>query len=140
MYIINRFSILVLMMAFMSSCILEEVEPEYDLVGAIGTISGLTASTTNPTVGQTVTFTVNFYSEHEAARELRMNRLIGGTPNNITTRTFSTWNTEDSYVETFQYEVPAGTAGTTINMQFELVTESNFTVTRNINLVVRAAS
>jgi len=136
MYIIKRFSIVVLMMAFMSSCILEEVEPEYDVVGAIGTISNLTASTTTPSVGQTVTFTVNFYSEHENATELRMNRLIGGSPNNITTRTFTSWNLEDSYVETFQYEVPEGTAGSTINMQFELVTESNFTVRRNINLVV----
>jgi len=137
MYIIKRFSIVVLMMAFMSSCILEEVEPEYDVVGAIGTISNVTASSTTPTVGQTVTFTVNFYSEHEPARELRMNRLIGGAPNNLTTRTFTSWNTEDSYVETFQYEVPAGTAGTTINMQFQLISASNYSVTRNINLVVR---
>jgi len=140
MYIIKRFSILVLMMAFMSSCILEEVEQEYDVVGAIGTISGLAASTTTPTVGQTVTFTVNFYSEHEPATELRMNRLVGGTPNNLATRNFTSWNTEDSYVETFQYVVPEGTAGTTINMQFQLVTASNFSVTRNINLVVRAGS
>lgn len=137
MYILKRFSIVVLMMAFMSSCILEEVEPEYDVVGAVGTISNLTASSTTPTVGQTVTFTLTVYSEHENARELRMNRLIAGAPNNISTITFSNWNTEDSYVETFTYEVPAGTAGTTINMQFVLVTESNFTTTRTINLAVR---
>ncbi|HSJ69292.1 MAG TPA: hypothetical protein VK921_16545 [Anditalea sp.] len=140
MYIIKKYSMLVLMMVFMSSCILEEVEPEYDVVGAIGTISNLTASSTTPTEGQTITFTVNFYSEHEAARELRMNQLVGGTPNNITTRTFSSWNTEDSYVETFQYQVPDGSAGTTINMQFELITESNFTTTRTINLVVAPGS
>lgn len=140
MYIIKRFSIVVLMMAFMSSCILEEVEPEYDVIGAIGTISNLTVSNNRPSVGQTVTFTVNFYSEHESARELRMNRLVGGTPTNITTRTFTTWNVEDSYVETFEYVVPAGTAGTTINMQFELITESNFPVTRNINLMVAQGS
>lgn len=140
MYIIKRFSMVVLMMAFMSSCILEEVEPEYDVVGAIGTISNLTVSNNRPTVGQTVTFTVNFYSEHENATELRMNRLVGTTPTNITTSTFSTWNLEDSYVETFEYTVPAGTAGTTINMQFQLVTASNFSVTRNINLMVAHGS
>jgi len=140
MYIIKRFGILALMMAFMSSCILEEVEPEYDVVGAIGTISDLTVSNNRPTVGQTVTFTVNFYSEHENATELRMNRMISGAPNNITTRTFDSWNVNDSYVETFEYQVPEGTAGSTINMQFELITESNFSVTRNINLMVAQGS
>lgn len=120
----------------MTSCILEPVEPEYDIVGAVGTISALTASTTNPAEGQTVTFTVTFYSEHENATELKMNRLQGGVATTLETKTFSSWNKEDSYVETFQFVVPDGTAGTTVTIQFELVTESNFSRTRNIALNV----
>lgn len=126
------------MMVFSNSCILEDVEPEYDIVGAVGTISALSVSSNNPSVGQTVTFSATIYSEHENARELRMNRVSGGTVTNITTRTFSTWNRQDSYVETFPYQVPAGTGGTTVTIQFELITESGFSTTRNINLNVRA--
>jgi hypothetical protein len=137
MKIIKNFAVIFLVMAYVSSCILKDVEPEYDIVGAVGTIATLTASSTTPTVGQTVTFTLTIYSEHENATELRMNRLQGGTPTNISTRTFNSWNKEDSYVETFQYEIPEGTQGTTITMQFVLVTQSNFSVSRNINLNVR---
>ncbi|WP_373492725.1 hypothetical protein [Aquiflexum sp.] len=136
MKVIKRFAVVFLVMAVASSCILENVEPEYDIVGAVGTISTLTASTTTPSVGQTVTFTMTIYSEHENATELRMNRVQGGAATNISSRTFSSWNKEDSYVETFQYEIPTGTQGTTLTMQFELITESNFSVTRNINLNV----
>jgi len=136
MKIIKKFAVVLLVMALVSSCILQDEEPEYDLVGAVGTISSLTASTTRPSVGQTVTFTLTIYSEHENAKELRMNRIQGGTPTNVLVKTFSSWNRENSYVETFQYEIPAGTQGTTLTMQFELITVSNFSVTRNINLNV----
>lgn len=119
-----------------SSCILEDVEPEYDVVGAVGTIATLTASTTSPTVGQTVTFSMTIYSEHEPATELRMNRGTGSSATTVETKTFSTWNVEDSYVETFQYTIPADAAGTTLTMEFVLVTESNFTARRSINLNV----
>ncbi len=127
---------MLLMMVFATSCILEDDEPEYDVVGAVGTISALTVSNTTASVGQTVTFTATVYSEHEPATELRMNRLVGGTASNVTTRSFTSWNTEDSYVETFQYEIPEGSEGTTLTMQFELVTESNFSTTRNITVTV----
>lgn len=137
MKVIKRFAVVFLVMALVSSCILEDAEPEYDIVGAVGTIATLTASTTSPSVGQTVTFTMTIYSEHENAKELRMNRIQGGTPTNISSKTFSSWNKENSYVETFQYEIPEGTQGTTVTMQFELITESNFSATRNINLNVR---
>ncbi|MBW3466460.1 hypothetical protein [Arthrospiribacter ruber] len=132
---------LILTVLFLAtSCILEDVEPEYDVVGAVGTIATLTASTTNPEPGQTVTFTLNIYSEHENATELRMNRVSGGTATNLETKTFSNWNTDDSYVETFQYTVPSDAAGSTITMQFVLVTESNFTAERTINLTVSGGS
>lgn len=134
---IKNIASLLLMMVFVSSCILEDEEPEYDVVGAVGTIATLTASNTNPEVGQTVTFTMTIYSEHENATELRMNRLVSGTPTTISTRTFTNWNKEDSYVESFQYEIPEGTAGTTLTMQFVLVTESNYTTSRNISVNVR---
>lgn len=136
MKVIKRFGVVFLVMVMVSSCILDDADPEYDIVGAVGTIATLTASNTSPSVGQTVTFTMTIYSEHENAKELRMNRIQGGTPTNVSTKTFSSWNKENSYVETFQYEIPEGTQGTTITMQFELITESDFSVTRNINLNV----
>ncbi|MCH7409302.1 hypothetical protein MM239_07855 [Belliella sp. DSM 111904] len=121
-----------------SSCILEEVEPEYDIVGAVGTIANLTANTTTPTVGQTVTFTVTFYSEHENATSLRMNRLNGTTATNLSTIDFNSWNKEDSRVETFQYEIPEGTTPGALVIQFELITSSGFSTTRNITLTVQS--
>ncbi|RZS97269.1 hypothetical protein [Cecembia calidifontis] len=134
--LINIFAI-ALIAVFLSSCILEDQEPEYDVVGAVGTIATLTASSTTPAVGETVTFTLLVYSEHEPATELRMNRLQAGTATNLETRSFSNWNTEDSYRETFQFQVPQGTAGTALTIQFALVTQSNFITTRNITLNVR---
>jgi hypothetical protein len=121
----------------LTGCILEDQEPEYDLVGAVGTISTLTASTTTPEVGSVVTFTMTVYSEHEPATELRMNRVQGGTVTNLETRNFSNWNIEDSYVESFQWTVPENARGTAVSMQFVLVTRSNFTRSRNITINVR---
>ncbi|PSL07245.1 hypothetical protein [Cecembia rubra] len=126
-----------LIAVFLSSCILEDQEPEYDVVGAVGTIATLTASNSNPAVGETVTFTLLIYSEHEPATELRMNRVQGSTVTNVETKTFTSWNTDDSYQETFQFQVPAGTAGTALTFQFALVTRSNFVTTRNITINVR---
>lgn len=129
---------IILFMVFSNSCILEDVESEYDIVGAVGTISALSVSSNTPSVGQTVTFSATIYSEHESASELRMNRVSGGTVTNISTKTFASWNTADSYVESFPYEVPEGTGGTTVTIQFQLITRSGFSTTRNINLDVRA--
>ncbi len=135
----NSIAIL-LLLVFASSCILEDVEPEYQVVGAVGTISALSASTTSPVVGQTVNFTLTIYSEHDNATELRMNRITSGTATTISTRTFSSWNKANSVVETFEYQVPEGTGGTTVTIQFELITASGFSTTRNINLNVRSGS
>ncbi len=120
-----------------TGCILEEQEPEYDVVGAVGTIATLTASNSTPEVGSTVTFTVTVYSEHEPATELRMNRVQGGTATNLETKTFTNWNVENSYVESFQWTVPENARGTAVTIQFVLLTQSNFTSSRNITLNVR---
>lgn len=133
---LKNIAVILLVLVFASSCILEDVEPEYEVVGAVGTIASLTASNTSPTVGQTVTFTLTIYSEHENATELRMNRMSGGSATNVETKTFTSWNTDDSYVETFQYTIPEDAAGSALTMQFVLVTASNFTTDRNITLNV----
>lgn len=135
-YFKNILALLILPFLF-TACILEDQEPEYDVVGAVGTIATLTASNTSPEVGSTVTFTMTVYSEHEPATELRMNRLQAGTPTTLQTRNFSNWNTEDSYVETFQWTVPEDARGTAVTMQFVLVTQSNFTRSRTIAINVR---
>jgi len=139
MKIFKNIVIVLFLLAFASSCILEKVEPEYNVVGAVGTIATLTSSTTTPTVGQTVTFTLTVYSEHENAKELRMNRVVGSTVTNLQTKTFTSWNKENSYVETFTFQVPQGTAGTPVVIQFALITESGYAVTRNVTLNVRAS-
>ncbi|UJP64431.1 hypothetical protein [Mongoliitalea daihaiensis] len=135
-YFKHIFALLVLPF-FFTACILEDQEPEYDVVGAVGTIATLTASSTTPEVGGTVTFTMTVYSEHEPATELRMNRVQGGTTTTLETRNFANWNTQDSYVETFQWTVPENARGTAVTMQFVLVTQSNFTRSRNITINVR---
>lgn len=134
---IKNIAVIFLVLLFTSSCILEEVEPEYDIVGAVGTIATLTASTNTPTAGQAVTFNLTIYSEHENATELRMNSVADGSSTNLETKTFTTWNTDDSYRETFQYEVPADAAGTAIVIQFQLITESGYATNRDITLNVQ---
>lgn len=137
---LKNLGLLMFISLLMTSCILEDVEPEYDIVGAVGTISELTASTTTPRVGQTVNLRVVFYSEHENATRLEMNRLQGTVRTNLETRNFSTWNKEDSRVETFQFTVPEVTVGTTIRLEFVLFTESNFSRNRTIDLRVVAGT
>ncbi len=132
-----KWALIVMMMFSLSACILEEVEPEYDVVGGVGTIATLTASSTTPTEGQTVNFTMLIYSEHVDAKELRMNRVQGATITNLETKTYASWNREGSVQETFALQVPAGTAGTAVVIQFQLVSESDHSVTRNITLNVQ---
>lgn len=136
MNIVHKIGVMILIIVTVTSCILEDVEPEYDVVGAVGTIATLTASSTSPSVGQTVTLTATIYSEHENATALNLNRVVSGTATLVEARAFSSWNKEDSYREIFQYTVPAGTEGTGIVLQLELMTESGFAARRNITLNV----
>jgi hypothetical protein len=135
---INIKWVMIMLMIFsLSSCILEDVEPEYDVVGGVGTIATLTASTTSPAEGATVTFNLLIYSEQVDAKELRMNRVQGATVSNLQTKSYASWNKENSVQESFTFQVPAGTAGTSIVIQFQLVSVSDHSVTRNITLNVQ---
>lgn len=135
----NQFYYLSILLVFglLSSCIIEDEDPEYDIVGAVGTIATIQTSSTTPAVGEAVVFSLTVFSEHEDATELRMQRVSGDVVTVLETKTFATWNKEDSRLEVFNYTVPAGTAGTDVVIEFVIVTESGFTNSRRVTLKVK---
>lgn len=116
----------------MFSCILEDPEPEYSVVGGVATITVWTPSKTNPTAGETITIRANYYSEHAPVTQLRFSARVGaGTTSVVETVSISDFNTANSYERTFNYTVPPGTpAGTVIVLTLEVETPNSLVVSR----------
>lgn len=117
----------------MSSCILEDVEPEYDVVGGVATVATWTPSKLNPTANEAMTVTALYYSEHAPVVELRFFAKVGAAdPVLVETVSISNHNTEDSYTRTFNYTVPNGTpASTVIVFTIEVETPQDLVTTRS---------
>ena len=112
----------------LSSCILEDPMDEYEVIGAVGTISSIEVSNSSPEAGENVTFDVTFFSEHEPATSLRMSLVEGEETELLEEITFTDWNLNDSRREQFTYTVPAdAAAGSSIVIEFEIETEGGFT-------------
>lgn len=98
-----------------SSCILEDVEPEYDVVGGVATVSAWTPSKLNPTANEQMSVLARYYSEHAPVVELRFFVKVGAADPVLTeTVPISNHNTEDSYERTFDYTIPNGTPASTV--------------------------
>lgn len=112
---IINFYLILFVTTCLSSCILEDVEPEYDIVGGVATVTALTPSTLVPLPGQTMTVTAVYYSEHAPVVELRFYAKVGGADRALVeTVPISNHNTSDSYSRTFDYSVPNGLPPSTV--------------------------
>lgn len=130
---IFNITLILLFTWFLTSCILEDVEPEYDVVGGIATVASWTPSKLNPTANEAMSVTALYYSEHAPVVELRFFAKVGAAdPVLIETVPISNHNTADSYTRTFNYTVPNGTpASTVIIFTIEVETPKNLVTTRS---------
>jgi hypothetical protein len=128
-----KWLMMTIIMFSLSSCILEDVEPEYDVVGGIASITSLTPSKTNPTAGEAMTVSTLYYSEHAPVVELRFYARVGVADRVLVeTVSIQNHNTQDSYTRTFNYTVPAATpAATLIVFTVEVETPKSLIATRS---------
>lgn len=120
-----------------SGC-LEDEEPLYDVVGPVATIPVFTSSKAAPTAGETVNLSIRYYSPNVAVKELRLSETLGtGPKRTLISMPVTDFNTENSYVDTFTYIVPDGTAANTkIVLEVEAVTENDLVGSRTLTLTV----
>jgi hypothetical protein len=127
-----------------SSC-LEDKEDLYDKVGPVATIPVFSASRISSTTGQPVTgairagdpirLTVRFYSPNVAVRELVLNQTIAnGEKQQIASRPVTGFDTNNSYVETFDYQIPADAADKRIVFEVVAATTNDLTNNRTLTL------
>ncbi len=129
----NIIWILVITALVMPSCILEDQEPEYSIVGGIASITAWNPSKLNPTAGETMTVQALYYSEHAPVTELRFYAKVGAADRVLVqTIPVTDHNTEDSYQRTFNFTVPGGTpAATVIIYTLEVETPKSLVTTRS---------
>jgi hypothetical protein len=135
-FLSNYFILLLSLLATVSltSC-LEEEEGLYDKVGPVATISVFSAAKTAPAPGETINLTVRFYSPNVGVKELRLNETVAaGTKQQIDSRAISGFDANNSYVETFSYTVPAGTAGRRITLEVAAITDNDLSNARTLVL------
>lgn len=120
----------------LTSCF-EEEERLYNILGGVATIPVFTLSKTNPTAGETITVTIRYYSEHADVTNLRLkNRIGAGDLTVVQTVPVTNFDRKNSYVHTFNYQVPAVAAGTVIRIEAEVETTGNLTNFRFQNITV----
>jgi hypothetical protein len=124
----NKLWSFLILAGLVSSCILEDVEPEYKVVGAVATVATITPSKVTPVAGETITVRSRYYSEKEPVTELRLLANVGGGGMQvIETRTITGHVITDSYEATFNYTVPADASPETlIILRVEATTSSGF--------------
>lgn len=101
--------------ASLSSCILEEQDSEYDVLGGVATIATWVPSKTNPTAEETISIKALYYSEHAPVQELRFFAKVGAADRVLVqTVPVSSFDTQDSYEQEFSFSIPAGTPAATV--------------------------
>jgi hypothetical protein len=138
MKLINKYFILVLCCLTLgtSSC-LEDKEEMYDILGAVATIPVFTSTNNRPTAGSTVTLSVRYYSPNAAVKELQLyEKIATADRTQVTTKAVTGFNTENSYVDTFNYTVPANATGRSIVLEVVAVTVNDLTNSRTLTLTI----
>lgn len=115
----------------------DEKEDEYQLVGAVGTISVLTPSNSKPVAGEQVTIKVRYYSENIEAREIRLFETINNVKTQIGSKEITDFDIKDSYEDVFNYTIPAVPAKTTIVITAEIETVNDLVNSKTSNIVVQ---
>lgn len=120
----------------LSSC-LEDKEDLYDVVGPVATIPVFTASKAQPAVGETITLSLRYYSPNVAVKELQLNETIGtGTKTLVTSKAIEGFDTQNSYVDTFSYTVPANASKSTIVLEAAAIGTNDLAGTRTLTLTI----
>ncbi len=136
---VNKYCILIasLFLAFNLSSCLEEEDELYDIVGPVATIPVFSASKTAPVAGEAITLTVRFYSPKVAIKELLLNETVDtGTKRPIASKPVSNFDINNSYVETFDYTVPADASKKKITFEVVAVTTNDLTNSRTLTLTI----
>ena len=132
-----RLSFMVLVLLACLSACLDEQEEEFDVVGGVGTISVFNVSDASPSQGETITMDLTFFSEREPVSALVLRASIDGeAPVLIENREISNFNTADSQVETFTYQVPAEANGRRVQLEAEIITANELSNTRTEEIQV----
>jgi hypothetical protein len=123
----------------LTSCF-DEKEEDYQIIGAIGTVSLLTPSKTQPAPGEQIVLNFRYYSEHVAVKQVRLTQTImpGGTREVVATKDIADFDINDSYVDSFNYTVPAVALNTVIKLTLEVETVNDLTNdTKFVNITVK---
>ena len=117
---------------------LDEEEPEFDVIGGVGTISVIEASNDNPAEGEQVQVSMTYFSEHVAAEEIRLNATVGSDAKAlVSSQNITDFDTQDSYVATFNYTIPAGSSGESIVLEGEIVTVNDLVNSNSTTVTVQ---
>lgn len=121
----------------LSSC-LEEKDDLYEVVGAVATIPVFTASKAQPLPGETITLSLRYFSPNVAVKELQLNETIGtGSKTLVTSKEITGFDTQNSYVDTFTYTVPAGLSKTSIVLEAAAIGTNDLAGTRTVTLTIQ---
>ncbi len=119
-----------------TSC-LEDKEELYDVVGAVATIPVFSTPNIRPAAGSTITLSVRYYSPNAAVKELQLyEKIATADRTQVTTKAITGFNTENSYVDTFEYTVPANATGRSIVLEVVAVTVNDLTNSRTLTLTI----
>ena len=130
---INLTWLIVMAMLVLPSCILEDEEDEYTIVGGVATVTVWNPSKLNPTANEAMTVRALYYSEHAPVEELRFYAKVGAADRVLVqTIPITNHSTADSYEQIFNYTVPAGTPATTVIIfTIEVETPKDLVTTRS---------
>ena len=133
---IYSLALMLLTSMVMSACF-EEKDDDFTVLGPVASIPAFTLSKNNPTAGETITVSIRYYSENIAVEEIRLTETIGtGAATVVTTKSITDFDINDSYVDTFDYVVPAVAAGTVIRLTVEIQTTNDLMNSRFGNVTV----
>jgi hypothetical protein len=128
--------LLVILMTGLASCF-EERDDDYKIIGAVATLPVYTLSKSNPVVGEQITVSFRYYSEHVPVTELRLSETIGtGTAAVVQTKSVTGFDTKNSYNDSFTYTVPAVPVGTKIILAVQVQTENELVNSRSGTITV----
>lgn len=131
------FLVLMAMMSFAMTSCFEEKDDDFTVIGPVASIPTFTLSKSNPKAGETITVNIRYYSENIAVDEIRLTETIGtGTATIITTKAITDFDVNNSYVDTFDYVVPAVAAGTVIRLTIEVQTMNDLINSKFGNITV----
>jgi hypothetical protein len=144
---IKRYTTIVLLalMIGMSSCF-EERDDDFTVVGSVASIPVFTIP--NPLVSNTIYYrvasgenlnvSIRYFSEHVKVTQYRIVEDFqdGTTPVTLYTEDVADFDVANSYIDTFQYTVPAFPVGKRFKLMIEIETENSLVNRKDLPMQV----